>query len=361
MKSAIPCFRSGAAAAAILLFPLAAPVTAVAAPAAETLILDTRNFPVVGTVHRLDPRLDELIAPGAQIEVIASGFDWCEGPVWVPEAADATNGGHLLFSEIPSNSVRRWDEGKGLTVFLPASGYTGPGEYSREPGSNGLALDSAGRLISCEHGDRRLSILTAGGGKRTLVDNFEGKRFNSPNDLTISRRGTVYFTDPPYGLPQGAEDAARETDFCGVYRYNPENQQISVVSRKMTRPNGIALSPDERTLYVAQSDGQATLWMSFPVAPDGSTGEGVVFKEVTAMGKELPGSCDGLKVDERGNLWATGPGGVHVMAPDGTLLGRIETGQFTSNCAFGGKEGTTLFMTADMYVCRLTTLVSGKK
>ena len=361
MKSAILCFRPVAAAAAILLFPLAAPMRAVAAPVAETLILDTRNFPVVGTVHRLDPRLDELIAPGAQIEVIASGFDWCEGPVWVPEAADTTHGGHLLFSEIPSNSVRRWDEGKGLTVFLPTSGYTGPGEYSREPGSNGLALDSSGRLISCEHGDRRLSILTVGGGKRTLVDHFEGKRFNSPNDLTISRRGTVYFTDPPYGLPQGAEDAARETDFCGVYRYNPENQQISVVSRKMTRPNGIALSPDERTLYVAQSDGQATLWMSFPVAPDGSTGEGILFKEVTAMGKELPGSCDGLKVDERGNLWATGPGGVHVMAPDGTLLGRIETGQFTSNCTFGGKEGTTLFMTADMYVCRLTTLVSAKK
>jgi len=355
MKPAVirPCLL--AALPALLLFPAPAP----AAP--DQLTLDTRNFPSLGVVHRLDPRLDALLDPAARIEVIASGFDWCEGPVWVPEAADEKNGGHLLFSEIPSNSVRRWDEGKGVTLFLRASGYTGPGEYSREPGSNGLALDPAGRLVSCEHGDRRLSVLTPGGGKRTLADAFDGKRFNSPNDLTVARNGDVYFTDPPYGLPKGPEDASRETDFCGVYRYAAQSRAVTLVSKQMTRPNGLALSPDERTLYVAQSDGAATLWMSFPVAPDGSTGEGRLFKDVTAMGREMGGSCDGMKVDALGNLWATGPGGVHIMAPDGTLLGRIETGQFTSNVAFGGRDGSTLFMTADMYVCRIATKVTGKK
>jgi gluconolactonase len=334
------------------------PVELCAAP--DQLTLDTRNFPTLGKVHRLDARLDGLLDPSAKIEVIAAGFDWCEGPVWMADSSDAQNGGHLLFSEIPSNTVRRWDEGKGLSLFLPASGYTGPGTYSGEPGSNGLAVDGQGRLVSCEHGDRRLSVLTASG-KRTLADAYQGKRFNSPNDLTIARSGDIYFTDPPYGLPKQADDSIRELDFCGVYRRDAQTGEVTLVSDRMTRPNGIALSPDERTLYVAQSDGAATLWMAFPVAADGSTGEGRVFKDVTAMGKELRGSCDGLKVDGQGNLWATGPGGVHIMAPDGTLLGRIETGQFTSNVAFGGKDGTTLFMTADMYVCRIPTKVTAKK
>jgi gluconolactonase len=345
-----------AALAALVLMPVAA-----RAVPAEQLTLDTRNFPTVGTVHRHDPRLDALLDPAAKIEVIAAGFDWCEGPVWVADPSLTPNGGYLLFSEIPSNTVRRWDEGSGLSVFLRASGFTGPGTYSGEPGSNGLAVDAQGRLVSCEHGDRRLSVLTPGGGKRTLADAFEGKRFNSPNDLTIARSGDIYFTDPPYGLPKQADDPFRETAFCGVYRWNAKTKQVSLVTDQMTRPNGIALSPDERTLYVAQSDGAATLWMTFPVAADGTTGAGRVFKDVTALGRELRGSCDGLKVDAQGNLWATGPGGVHIMAPDGTLLGRIETGQFTSNVAFGGKDGTTLFLTADMYVCRIQTMVTGKK
>jgi len=355
MKSWSDILCRGAFLAALV----AGPSVVVAAP--DQLTLDTRNFPTLGVVHRLDGRLDALLDPSAKIEVIASGFDWCEGPVWVPDAADQANGGHLLFSEIPSNTVRRWDEGKGLSVFLRTSGYTGPGQYSGEPGSNGLAIDAQGRLVSCEHGDRRVSVLTPGGGKRTLVDAFDGKRFNSPNDLTIARSGDIYFTDPPYGLPKQAEDPSRETDFCGVYRLEAKTGKVTLVSDRMTRPNGIALSPDERTLYVAQSDGAATLWMAFPVAADGTTGEGRVFKDVTAMGRDFRGSCDGLKVDALGNLWATGPGGVHVMAPDGTLLGRIETGQFTSNVAFGGKDGTTLFMTADMYVCRIPTKVTAKK
>lgn len=335
--------------------------TTLAIPPAEKLTLDTQNFPTLGTIHRLDPRLDELIAPDAKIEMIASGFDWCEGPLWVPEGGENKNGGYLLFSEIPSNTVRRWDAGKGLSVFLQCAGFTGTGGYGREPGSNGLALDAQGRLVSCEHGDRRISVLMPGGGKRTLADAFQGKRFNSPNDLAISRRGDIYFTDPIYGLPDGERDARRELDFCGVFRIDGKTGAVSLVSDNMTRPNGIALSPDERTLYVAQSDRDAALWMAFPVAEDGTTGEGRVFKDVTAMGRGLSGGCDGMKVDAQGNLWASGPGGIHIMAPDGVLLGRIETGQFTSNCAFGGASVTTLYMTADMYVCRVETKVKGAR
>ncbi len=328
---------------------------------AASLKGDTRNFPKLGTIHRLDPRLDDLLAPDAVIEVIAAGFDWCEGPVWRPDAADEANGGHLLFSEIPSNTVRRWDEGKGLSVYLPAAGYTGHGRYSREPGSNGLALDPQGRLVSCEHGDRRVSVLTPGGGKRTLADHYQGQRFHSPNDLTISRRGDIYFTDPPYGLPQGENDPSRELSFYGVFRIAAGTGEVTLVTDKMTRPNGIALSPDEKTLYVAQSDGRATLIMAFPVQPDGSTGEGRVFKDMTPSQPGMKGSCDGLKVDARGNLWATAPGGLHIITPEGEVLGRLETGEFISNCAFGGRDGTTLFFTNDMYVCRVQTKVRGAR
>jgi gluconolactonase len=303
-----------------------------------------------------------LLAPDAAIEVIASGFEWSEGPVWVPDAADGPAAGHLLFSEIPSNTVRRWDEGKGLTVFLKASGYTGPGQYSREPGSNGLALDAEGRLLSCEHGDRRISVLTKGGGKRTLADNFEGHRFNSPNDLCVKSNGDIYFTDPPYGLPKGPDDPTRELKVFGVYRLSAASHERTLLTDVMTRPNGIAFSPDEKTLYVAQSDPAAAIWLAFPVKDDGTLGEGRgrVLKDATAMVRQkIKGLPDGLKVDKKGNLWATGPGGVHVMSPDGTLLGRLETGEATSNCAFGGADGTTLFITADMFVCRVKTKVTG--
>jgi gluconolactonase len=332
---------------------------ATATEPASLLTLDTTNFPVLGRVVRLDPRLDSLLDKEAKIEVIASGFDWCEGPVWVPEAGKG-EGGYLLFSEIPSNTVRRWDEGKGLSIFLKGSGYTGPGQYSKEPGSNGLVLDKNGRLLSCEHGDRRVSILTDGGGKRTLCDNFKGQRLNSPNDLCLKSNGDIYFTDPPYGLPKQADDPTRELTFCGVFKLDAANHDLTLLTDQMTRPNGIAFSPDEKLLYVAQSDPAAALWRAFPVKPDGTLGDGRVFKDVTKMVEEKQkGLPDGMKVDKKGNLWATGPGGVHIMAPDGTLLGRLETGEATSNCAFGGADGTTLFITADMYVCRIKTKTTG--
>jgi gluconolactonase len=305
----------------------------------------------MGRIIRESPALDALISASATIEVLASGMSWSEGPVWIRD------GGYLLFSDIPRNSVMKWSNADGLTLFLKPSGYTGLGDYSREPGSNGLTLDSQGRLVSCEHGDRRVSVMTKGGGKRTLVDNYQGKRLNSPNDLTFKSNGDLYFTDPPYGLPQ-QDDPSRELDFCGVYRL-AKNGSVTLLTKEMSRPNGIAFSPDEKTLYVANSDPARAVWMAFPVNADGTLGTGRVFADATSMVKDHPGLPDGLKVDRAGNIFATGPGGVHIFAPDGKRLGRIDTGQRTSNCAWGN-DGSTLYMTADSYVCRIRTKTGGR-
>ena len=295
---------------------------------------DSTNFPVIGEVIRIEPGISALLDEDARIEVLSAGFLWSEGPVWVPQG-DHAHGGYLLFSDIPNNRVVRWDEGVGAETWLKPSGYTGAVPYGGEPGSNGLILDGEGRLVSCEHGDRRLSVLTENGGKLTLVDNYEGKRLNSPNDACLGPDGqSIYFTDPPYGLPDRWEDPRRELDHCGVYRLAPDGR-VTLLTDEMTRPNGIAFSPDFKTLYVAQSDPEAALWKAFPVKDDGTLGEGRIFHDATAAAKEgLPGLPDGLKVDAEGNLWATGPGGVYVLTPEGTLLGRVSTGERTANCAW---------------------------
>ncbi len=325
---------------------------------------EKKEYPTLGKITRLDPRFDKLVPAEARMERLAEGFDWSEGPVWVKE------GGYLLFSDIPRNSVMKWTEKDGISVFLNPSGYTGPGSYGGEPGCNGLAIDELGQLVSCEHGDRRLSVLTKEGGKRTLVDNYLGKRLNSPNDVVIKSNGDLYFTDPPYGLPKHFDDPRRELDFCGVYRLAKDGgttalpySKLTLLTSKMTRPNGIGFSPDEKILYVAQSDGQAPIWMAFDVQPDGTIANGRVFYDSTELRKKYPkGGPDGLKVDQHGNLFATGPGGVVVLAPDATLLGVFETGEATANCGWG-EDGSTLYICADMYLARvrLTTKGAGWK
>lgn len=310
-----------------------------------------RSYPTIGTIHRLDPALDALIAPDAKIEVLATGFDWSEGPVW-----DAA-GKRLLFSDIPRNSIYAWTPEKGIELFLQPSGYTGAAAYGREPGSNGLAFDKQGRLILCEHGDRRIARMDMDGGKVTLADRYQGKRLNSPNDLVVHSSGDVYFTDPIYGLPQGAKDPRRELDFCGVFRWSARDGSVTLLYKDLPRPNGIALSPDEKTLYVANSEGSRAIWMAFPVLADGNVGEGRLFADATPM--KLRGGPDGMKVDRDGNIWSTGPGGIHVMTPQGKLLGRIETGEATANLAFGD-DGSTLYITADMYLCRVKTKAKGR-
>lgn len=319
--------------------------------AAAGLAQDTTNFPVIGEIIRDDPRFDKLIPRDAKIEVVASGFEWSEGPVWIKD------GGYLLFSDIPRNSVMKWKAGEGVSLWLKPSGYTGVAPYGAEPGSNGLLVDPQGRLVSCEHGDRRISVLYKGGGKRTLVDNYTGKRLNSPNDAVFKSNGDLYFTDPPYGLPKQWDDPRRELDFCGVFRLSKDGK-VTLLTQEMTRPNGIAFSPDEKTLYVAQSDSERAIWMAFPVKADGTLGQGRIFYDVTKLMGKLPGAPDGMKVDKDGNIFATGPGGVHVFAPDGAHLGRISTGERTANCAWGG-DGSTLYMTADMYLCRVKTNTKG--
>lgn len=308
-------------------------------------------LPTVGSVERLDPRLDVLVPSGASIEVLAMGFAWAEGPVWVPDDRGGLPAGSLLFSDIPHNRVHHWSAKEGVSVFLEPAGFTGPSAYGKERGSNGLALDREGRLISCEHGDRRVSRLERDGGKVTLADRFEGKRFNSPNDAAVHSSGAIYFTDPPYGLPKQMDDPRRELDWCGVYRVTPVGE-VSLLCRTMTRPNGLAFSPDETLLYVAQSDPKAPLWKVFHVQPDGTLDEGHTFFDATALTATRKGLPDGLRVDRAGNLFATGPGGVLVFAPDGTHLGTLLTGQATANCAFDS-TGTTLYITADSLLCRV--------
>jgi len=312
---------------------------------------EKKTYPTIGTIERLDPRFDKLVPRDAVLEKLAEGFKWSEGPVWVRE------GGYLLFSDIPNNAVMKWQEGEGTGVFLRPSGYTGTAPRGGEQGCNGLTLDAAGRLVLCQHGDRRIARWEKDNHFSALADRYEGKRLNSPNDLVLKSNGDLYFTDPPYGLAKGWDDPARELDFCGVYRVSADGK-VTLLTKEMTRPNGIAFSPDEKTLYVAQSDPEKAVWMAFPVKDDGTLGPGRVFYDATRFVKKLKGLPDGMKVDKAGNLWATGPGGVNVLAPDGTLLGRINPDQPTSNCAFG-EDGSVLYVTANQYLCRIRTSTKG--
>ena len=305
----------------------------------------------IGSIERLDPALDDLIPAEAQIEKLAGEFEWSEGPVWNRRE------GYLLFSDIPNNVVNKWQDGK-LTLFLKPAGYTGKVERGGEPGSNGLLYDSDGNLILCQHGDRRIAMLK---GKKfvTLADKYEGKRLNSPNDGVFKSNGDLYFTDPPYGLVKNWDDPARELDFCGVYRLSKRGK-LTLLTDKMTRPNGIGFSPDEKTLYVAQSDPQEPIWRAFAVKEDGTLGKDRVFFDATELSKEpkVKGLPDGLKVDRKGNLFATGPGGVLIFSPAGKHLGTLRTGEATANCAWGD-DGSTLYITADMYLCRVKTTTRG--
>lgn len=307
----------------------------------------------LGTIERLDPRFDAIVPKDAKVERLADGFDWSEGPVWVNK-----EGGYLLFSDVPRNVVYRWDAQGGVRPFLKPSGYTGAVERGGEPGSNGLTLDPQGRLVLMQHGDRRVARLDEGK-FTTLADKFEGKRFNSPNDGTFDRQGNLYFTDPPYGLPKGADDPTKEIPFQGVYRLAPDGK-VTLLTKEMTRPNGIGLSPDEKTLYVANSDPEKAVWMAFPINTDGTLGAGKVFFDSTPWVKQgKKGLPDGLKLDTAGNLYATGPGGVHVFAPDGTHLGTFSTGEATANCGWGD-DGSTLYITADMYLGRVKLKARGR-
>lgn len=338
-------FAAPAALAAAALVALA-PAPSAAQPAEKRA--------TIGSVERKSPKLDELIPKDAVIEVLAGGFKWTEGPVWDKKAK------RLLFSDIPNNRVNSWSAAGAVKVFLEPSGYTGKEKFTgAEPGSNGLAFDKDGALVLCQHGDRRVSRLTADGKFQTVVDRYMGKRFNSPNDLVFHPNGDLYFTDPPYGLPKQMEDPAKELDFQGVYRLKPGGE-LTLLTKEMSRPNGIALSPDQKTLYVANSDPAKAIWMAFPLGADGTiSGPGrVVFDATPEVVAKKPGLPDGMKVDQKGNIFATGPDGVFVFGPDLAYLGKIVIGDKNANCGFGD-DGSTLYICANDKLVRIRTATRG--
>src|ERR1700746_1254258 len=301
-------------------------------------------------IQRKDPALDAIIAPDAKIEKLAGGFLFTEGPVWVRD------GGYLLFSDPNNNVIYRWSEEDGVSVYRTHSGYAGMdiGEYG-QPGSNGLTLDSQGRLTINEHGNRRVTRLEKNGQLTVLADHFQGKRLNSPNDLVYRSDGALYFTDPPFGLPKFFDDPRKELSFSGVFCLI--NGELKLVSKDLTGPNGLAFSPDEKYLYVDNWDDKRKVIMRYDVHPDGTLSNGQVFLDAT---KE-PGddAWDGMKIDMKGNLYLSGPGGLWIVSPEGKTLGTIVGPEHPHNLAWGGEDHKTLYLAAQTGLYRLSVNIPG--
>jgi gluconolactonase len=321
----------------------------------------------IGSVERLNPAINALIPESAVIERVATGFMFTEGPLYMPD-------GYLLFSDVVGNVIYRWSPEGGPVEWRRPGGFDGAewpqGSYI---GSNGIIRDKEGRILVCEHGNHRITRTDADGKVTVIVDSYQGKRLNSPNDVAFKSDGALYFTDPPYGLPKQDEDENKELAFNGVYRLNPVDPggELTLLNDQMTRPNGLAFSPDEKYLYVANSDEAKRVWMRYPVQPDGKLGAGEVFHDATASPDA--GLPDGMKVDAQGNLYCTGPGGVWIFSPDGTHLGTIKLPEQPANVGWGkaaatnaegalaaGEEAKVLYITAVTSVYRIPTSVAGK-
>ncbi|MFO0829869.1 MAG: SMP-30/gluconolactonase/LRE family protein [Phycisphaerales bacterium] len=300
-------------------------------------------------IRRADDALDDVIRPDATLEKLADGFGFCEGPVWVPQTKS------LLFSDPNQNVIHRLAPDGAVSIYRTKSGYAGPdiGEY-RQPGSNGLALDPEGRLLMCEHGNRRVSRLEPNGAVTVLADRFEGKRLNSPNDIVCRSDGAIFFTDPPFGLPKVYDDPRKELRHEGVYCL--KDGKLALVSADLRGPNGIALSPDESKLYVANWDESRKIVMRYDLASDGSLSNGVVFFDMTsAPGAE---ALDGMKIDVRGDVFVSGPGGVWIISPAGKHLGTLECPELPANMAWGD-DGRSLYLAARTGLYRVRTFVPG--
>lgn len=303
-------------------------------------------------VIRSEPAFDALVPPGVIVERIVGGRKWVEGPAW------NRKDGYLLFSDIPTNSVIKWQPGKGASVFLKPSGYTGKAAFEGpEPGSNGLAFDRENRLLFAAHGDRRVARLENNGKLVTLVDRFEGKRINSPNDLVVKSNGDLYFTDPPFGLPKSYEDPRRELPFQGVYRYSRDGK-LTLLTKDVKAPNGIAFSADEKKLYVSNADPLNPVWFVYEVKSDGTLDNRRVLFDASKFAKTKPGGPDGIKVDRQGNLFTAGPGGVYVISPEGVHLGTIDLDAPTGNVAWG-ENGATLFIASNTNIFRMKLATKG--
>ena len=316
-------------------------------------------------IERLDPALNLLVPENAVVEKVTTGpgFKWTEGPVWIPA-------GYLMFAEIPSNSIRKWSATGGLTTFLQPSGYQEAAAYGGpEPGSNGMTLDPRGRLTIAGHAQRdvyRLETIDAKARKTVLADNYQGKRLNSPNDLVYKSDGALYFTDPPYGLAKLDQDPAKQLTVNGVYRLPhavsqragsaPAAAQLELLVKDLPRPNGIAFSPDEKYLYVNNSEPKK-FWMRYTVQADGTLTEGKLFFDASADTRV--GAPDGMKVDQKGNIYSAGPGGVWIFSAAGKHLGTIEIPERVGNVAFGAADHKTLYVAASSSIYRLKLLVPG--
>jgi gluconolactonase len=308
-----------------------------------------------GKITRYAPEFDAVVSTTEQIEKLADGFTWAEGPTWV------ANGQYLLFTDVPENTMYRWSQQQGVSVFMKPSGYAGPPLAGiREAGANGLMYEGKDAVLLADSGSRliaRLDVRTKQ--KKTLIERFEGKRFNSPNDVIRKRDGTIFFTDPPYGLKEMNTSSLKEQKFNGVYRLDLDGT-VRVIDDSLTFPNGIALSPDERTLYVANSDEKHPIWMAYTLSADGEPTAKRVFADASDLQQQgSSGLPDGLRVASNGYLFATGPGGVIVFTPQGKRLGRIETGSAVANCAFGD-DGRTLYMTSHKMLARVRLLIGAQ-
>ena len=308
----------------------------------------------IGRIRRLDPALDKLVPPNAVIEKVSGNLQFAEGPVWLRD------GGYLLFSDIPANAIMKWTPSGQLTLFRKP---VFPREFAQgiQIGTNGLTLDREGRLIACEHGNRRVSRTEKDGTIVTLADHYQGRRFNSPNDIICKSNGDLYFTDPnsvarrnPHD-PHG--DFKQDLDFNGVYRITAAGK-LDLLTREMTYPNGLAFSPDEKKLYIANSR-PAKFWMVYDVKPDGALANGRKFFDMSNdTGEAVP---DGMKIDRAGNIFATGPGGVLILSPQGKHVGTIELPEIPANCAWGDADGKTLYITARTSLYRVKLAATGKQ
>ncbi len=299
----------------------------------------------VGSVQRIDPAFDALVAPDAVIEKVAGGFQFTEGPLWRPD-------GTLWFSDVVGNVVRSVTPDGQVKVLIENAAGRSTAPEGSYIGPNGMIEDKDGTVLMVQHFNRQIVRVASDLTMKTYLDKFEGQRFNSPNDLAFARDGALYFTDPPYGLVKQDEDPAKDLTFNGVYRYAAG--QLQPVIRDLKRPNGIAFSPDGKILYVTNSEATNNLVMRYDVAADGSVSGGRVFANLTST---EPGLADGLKVDSRGNVYTTGPAGVWVYSPDGKHLGTIKPPEIPANCGWGGADGKTLYITAETGIYRIRTLV----
>ncbi len=307
-------------------------------------------------ITRKDPALDEIVPPAAKIEKLAGGFLFTEGPIWVPRTDDTD--GYLLFSDPNNNLIYRWTPDGQLSIFMTKSGYRGMdiGEYG-QPGSNGLTLDKQGRLTINQHGNRRVVRMEKNGQFTVLADRYEEKRLNSPNDLVYKSDGALYFTDPPFGLPKFFDDPRKELPYSGVFRVSADGKNVQLLTKELSGPNGLAFSPDEKYFYVDNWDEKKKIIMRYEVKPDGTLSNGKVFFDMTSA--EGEDSLDGMKIDQKGNLYVSGPGGLWIISPEGKHLGTILGPEHPHNFAWGDDDGRTLYLCAKTGLYRIRLNIPG--